>query len=60
MVIIMVAGKSVIVTGGAKGIGRFIAHSFADQGANVAIADIDEQRLLQTSGELGELSLIHI
>ena len=45
MVNIMVAGKSVIVTGGAKGIGRFIAHSFADQGANVAIADIDEQRL---------------
>ncbi len=54
MVNIMVAGKSVIVTGGAKGIGRFIAHSFAGQGANVAIADIDEQRLLQTSGEIGE------
>jgi 2-hydroxycyclohexanecarboxyl-CoA dehydrogenase len=36
------AGKSVIVTGGASHIGRAIALAFAREGANVVIADIDE------------------
>ena len=34
-------GKVVIVTGGAKGIGRGISLSFAREGANVLAADID-------------------
>lgn len=51
----MLKGKSVVVTGGAKGIGRYIAHGFAREGARVAIADIDEARLRRTLGELGEL-----
>ncbi len=33
-------GKVVIVTGGAKGIGRHIARTFGRAGANVAVADI--------------------
>lgn len=33
--------KAVIVTGGGKGIGRAAAVAFADEGASVAIADID-------------------
>ncbi|MEZ4861027.1 MAG: SDR family NAD(P)-dependent oxidoreductase [Caldilineaceae bacterium] len=36
------SGKTVIVTGGAKGIGRAISLSFARAGANVACADVDE------------------
>ena len=36
------SGKSVIVTGGAKGIGRAISLGFARAGASVACADIDE------------------
>lgn len=34
--------KSVIVTGGAKGIGKAIAVRFAAEGANVLVADVDE------------------
>ena len=36
-------GKSVIVTGGASGIGRGIALRFAEEGANVAIADVQRE-----------------
>jgi 7-alpha-hydroxysteroid dehydrogenase len=39
------AGKSVIVTGAARGVGRAIAHAFVKAGAAVMMADIDEARL---------------
>jgi len=48
--------KVTIVTGGAKGIGRYIAHGFAKEGAKVAIADIDTGRLDQTRQELQGLT----
>lgn len=37
-------GKTAIVTGGASGFGEGIARRFADEGAAVVIADIDEAR----------------
>lgn len=37
------AGKVAIVTGGASGIGRAVALALADAGANVALADLNEQ-----------------
>ncbi len=46
------AGKGVLVTGGSRGIGRAIAHAFADEGANVAICARGEERLRETAAEL--------
>ncbi len=49
-----VEGKSVIVTGAASGMGRATAHLFADEGANVAIADINEPGLRSVADEISE------
>ena len=49
------AGKTVIVTGGASHIGRAIALSFAHEGANVVIADIDEGQANKVASEANTL-----
>jgi NAD(P)-dependent dehydrogenase (short-subunit alcohol dehydrogenase family) len=36
--------KTAVITGAGRGIGRGIARALAREGANVAIADIDEER----------------
>lgn len=48
-----IAGKTAIVTGAANGIGLAIGRHFAEKGANVMFADMDERRL---ADELGEAS----
>lgn len=48
-------GRIVIVTGGAKGIGRHAAETFCRAGAKVALADIDVERLHKTMRQLREL-----
>ncbi len=52
----MLEGKVVIVTGGAKGIGRHAANSFAREKAKVVIADINNELLQRTSSELREVT----
>ena len=47
--------KSVIVTGAGSGIGRAAALAFAAEGANVTVADIDEQHGRATVAQLREL-----
>ena len=46
-----IAGKTAIVTGAANGIGLAVARHFADHGANVMFADMDESRLIDEVGE---------
>lgn len=46
-------GKSVVVTGGSKGIGRGIAQVFARQGAKVTIAARNETDLKSAANEMG-------
>ncbi|PBQ07043.1 sorbitol dehydrogenase [Pseudomonas congelans] len=46
-------GKSALITGSARGIGRAFAQAYINEGARVAIADIDLQRAQATATELG-------
>jgi 3-oxoacyl-[acyl-carrier protein] reductase len=45
-------GKRVLITGGSKGIGLAIAHSFAAEGANVVIVSRSQAALESAAGEV--------
>ncbi|SFR09017.1 SDR family NAD(P)-dependent oxidoreductase [Poseidonocella sedimentorum] len=46
-----IAGKTAIVTGAANGVGLAIGRHFAERGARVMFADMDEERLVDELGE---------
>ncbi|HYT47909.1 MAG TPA: short-chain dehydrogenase/reductase [Burkholderiales bacterium] len=53
------SGKSVLVTGGSKGIGLACAKAFAAEGCHVHLAARDRARLEKTKSELGGRATVH-
>ena len=51
------AGKTALITGAARGIGRAFAEAYIAEGARVAIADIDLDRARQTADEIGAVAV---
>jgi short-subunit dehydrogenase len=49
-----VAGKVVVITGGARGIGAATARALAAEGARIAIGDLDEDLAKDLAKELGD------
>lgn len=49
-----VAGRAVLVTGAASGIGRATAHLFADEGALVAVTDMHEAAIERVVAEIAQ------
>ncbi|MDO6485601.1 L-iditol 2-dehydrogenase [Shimia thalassica] len=50
-------GKTALITGAARGIGRAFAEAYLREGAQVALADIDFSGAQQAAGELGANSV---
>ena len=51
------AGKTALITGAARGIGRAFAAAYIAEGARVAIADINIEGARATAAELGEAAI---
>ena len=52
-----VRGKVVVVTGAARGVGRYVAGSFARAGCRLAIPEIDTERMAATAAEFRSIDL---
>jgi meso-butanediol dehydrogenase / (S,S)-butanediol dehydrogenase / diacetyl reductase len=48
------AGRTAVITGGGRGIGRVIAHRFAAEGAAVVVADVASERADDVAREIGD------
>lgn len=48
-----VNGKTIVITGGAQGLGLAMAQHFADKGANIALIDMQQEMLANAKSELG-------
>ncbi|EPZ47382.1 MULTISPECIES: SDR family NAD(P)-dependent oxidoreductase [Alicyclobacillus] len=51
-----VSGKTVLITGGARGLGRSYAETFVQHGCNVVLGDVNTEQVKQTAAELQKLA----
>jgi len=51
------AGKTALITGAARGIGRAFAEAYTREGARVAIGDVDLARATETASEIGAFAV---
>ena len=51
------SGRTALITGSARGLGKTIAHSLASYGATVILNDIDKQKLTETVQEFQQQNL---
>jgi 3-hydroxybutyrate dehydrogenase len=54
-VFFMVKNKVVLITGAAQGIGYEVARDFAEQGAKVVLADLQEDKVIESAEKLKDL-----
>jgi NAD(P)-dependent dehydrogenase (short-subunit alcohol dehydrogenase family) len=54
-----VSGKTVLITGGAQGLGRMIAEGFIDRGASVLITSRSEEIAAKAAAAMGERGICH-
>ncbi len=55
----LLAGKTALITGAARGIGKAIALKFASEGANVAFSDLNyDDNMMATEAEIAALGVI--
>jgi 3-oxoacyl-[acyl-carrier protein] reductase len=52
-------GRTALVTGGSRGIGRAIAQGLLDEGARVAISSRSPERIETTASEIGARAYVH-
>jgi D-sorbitol dehydrogenase (acceptor) len=51
------AGKTALITGAARGIGCHFARAYVNEGARVAMADIDSERAGKAAAEIGDAAM---
>ena len=51
------AGKTALITGAARGIGCHFAQAYVNEGARVALADIDIERASKAAAEIGDAAI---
>ena len=51
------AGKTAIITGGASGFGEAMAKRFAEEGANVVVADLNPVGAERVAAEIGKTAV---